>query len=106
MKRIITYLLVLITVLFPALSCATDYTTMSDEELYAELEKIQSELARRDTDQSNIIFECDGVTLSYEDISMEYSSKHSKLIITVKAVNNGDKPINIYFDSGLIEPLR
>lgn len=99
MSKFTAALLVLCLLLFPALSYASDYSAMSDDELFLAINQMRSELELRNHNSEMIISQNGGITVYYDKATIEKSYDGTyTLTISVIAVNSGDKPEMIYFD--------
>ncbi len=101
MKRIISLLAALIMMLTPIFAFA-DYSSMSDDDLYKELNLIRAELVKREeTKEGKIILaEADGitVTLKGEPEWKENSKGVCSIILNVTVVNTADESRGIRED--------
>ena len=100
MKRFLLTLLIFVISLMPILAFATDYASMSDEDLLIELKKIRAEIDTRELNPDNIICDCDGIVITMVG-EIEESTRYDGTPIwtfPIIAVNNSDIKLYVVLD--------
>ena len=100
MKRPLAMFLFLINLLMPILALATDYASMSNDDLLIELKKIRAEIDTREFNQDKIICDCDGMVITLAG-EIEESTRYDGTPIwtfPIIAVNNSDIKLYVVLD--------
>ena len=101
MKRFFTFILVLVLA-FPITVFATDYSTMSDDELYEELNLIRAEMVNRisSEDEDKVLVDADGITVTLKgEPELKESYDGSKyLVFSVTIVNSSTEVTGVRTD--------
>ena len=100
MKRLLTIFLAFVVSILPVLALATDYTSMSNDDLLTELKKIRSEIDTREFNQDKIICDCDGMVITLAGEIEEGTRYDGSPIWTfpIIAVNNSDIKLYVVLD--------
>lgn len=95
MRRFISWLFALVFAFNPILSFATEYASMSDDELLNELDQIRVELLLRTINPEQIMLESNGIVIYLSGEIREEKNYDGtiNLVFPIIAVNNGDKNI-------------
>ena len=106
MKRYLTFALALFLVvaLLPIVSFA-DYSSMTDDELLAELNLIRVELTKRadSKEEKQVLADVDGITVTYNGSPrLENTFMGLCLILPVTITNSGKKSMSIRLDDSYI----
>ncbi len=101
MRRAIVSLVLAVTLLIiPFSSIAGEYSSRTDEELYATLNQIRAELVSRQQNRKMIISEADGIAIYCDNIELDnFFDDDCDMKISITAVSTGNKPLGILFDS-------
>ena len=100
MKRaVILYLIVISLLLVPFSSLAEDYSVKTDDELYAMIDQIRTELLTRQKDSEKIVYQTDSITIYFNKAEIEenYDGKHN-LLISITGISTSDKDLGVFFD--------
>ena len=101
MKRLTSLLLALSLILLPMIALA-DYTSMTDDELQAELNQIRAEMAKRASvkEGKQILAEADGitVTLTGEPAWEKNYDGTCNIVLKVTVINASDEAVGIRED--------
>ena len=102
MRKMALFVLIFVFSIIPFLALATDYSSLSDEELVIEFKLIKEEINKRginpdaDGQDNKILSQYKDMTLSFS--AVEEMAYNGALLVWYTAINNGDKPVRIYFD--------
>ena len=99
-KRLLTILLAFAVSVMPAFAQATDYASMSNDDLLNELKMLRSEMDIREFNPEKIICDCDGMVITLAGEIEEGTRYDGTPIWTfpIIAVNNSDIKLYVVLD--------
>ena len=98
-KTVVSLLLVFVLAVIPMISMATDYSSMSEEQLYEQLNMIRTALENKKHEGDQIISQADGITIYFSSAEVSESYDGSKkLTIKVTGISTADKATGIIID--------
>ena len=102
MKRFLTFVLVLVLAT-PNVVFAADYSAMSDDELYDELNLIRAEMTKRQSanDEDTVLVDADGITVTLkkgEPELKEFYDGEKYLVFNVTIVNSSTEATAVRTD--------
>lgn len=99
-KKIVAFFMAFILTVIPMISLAADYSTMTIDELFSEINQIRAELQIREFNDEMIICDSDGMKITIDgkpEVEESYDGSY-KLSLHYIAVNTGNKAVGFSFD--------
>ena len=105
MRRFISFLLFLLIVFLPVLSLATDYSSMTDEELQIALKEIQAEIDKRNSERDITIILAEDDCIKAEFLGFVDMPELQLFHVSIKVYNKTEKNLMISLQDGSVNNM-